>query len=152
MLQLGLLQGGGVATAPVAGSCFGRAKRVKTPVMRIAIHRVYDSSPTMPGKRVLVDRVWPRGIKKEDLHLDLWMRDVAPSTALRKWFGHDPKRWDEFQRRYRAELKQPAQRAQLDELVTMARKSPVTLLYGARDQEHNQALALSRVVEDSLKK
>jgi uncharacterized protein YeaO (DUF488 family) len=120
--------------------------------MRIAVHRVYDSSPTMAGKRVLVDRVWPRGIKKEDLHLDLWMRDVAPSTALRKWFGHDPKRWDEFQRRYRAELKQPAQRALVDELVTMARKSPVTLLYGARDEEHNQALALSRVLEESLKR
>ena len=120
--------------------------------MRIAIHRAYDSSPTMAGKRVLVDRVWPRGIKKEDLHLDLWMRDVAPSTALRKWFGHDPKRWDEFQRRYRAELRQPAQRALIDELVTMARKSPVTLLYGARDEEHNQALALSRVLEESLKR
>jgi len=127
-------------------------QEVKIPVMRIAIHRVYDSSPTMPGKRVLVDRVWPRGIKKEDLHLDLWMRDVAPSTGLRKWFGHNPKRWDEFQRRYRAELRQPAQQAQLDELVAMARESPVTLLYGARDQEHNQALALSRVLEDSLKK
>jgi len=120
--------------------------------MRIAIHRVYDSSPTMSGKRVLVDRVWPRGIKKENLHLDIWMRDVAPSTALRKWFGHNPLRWDEFQRRYRAELRQPAQRAQLDELVAMARKSPVTLLYGARDEEHNQALALSRVLEESLKR
>jgi uncharacterized protein YeaO (DUF488 family) len=119
--------------------------------MKIAIHRVYDSSPTMPGKRVLVDRVWPRGIKKEDLHLDLWMRDVAPSTALRKWFGHDPQRWDEFQRRYRAELRQPETRARLDVLVSMARKSPITLLYGARDEEHNQALALSRVLEDSLK-
>ena len=120
--------------------------------MRIAIHRVYDSSPTMPGKRVLVDRVWPRGIRKENLHLDLWMRDVAPSTALRKWFGHNPQRWDEFQRRYRAELRQPAQRAQLDELVAMALNSPVTLLYGARDEEHNQALALSRVLEESLKR
>ena len=120
--------------------------------MRIAIHRVYDSSPTMAGKRVLVDRVWPRGIRKENLHLDLWMRDVAPSTALRKWFGHNPQRWDEFQRRYRAELRQPAQRAQLDELVAMARNSPVTLLYGARDEEHNQALALSRVLEESLKR
>lgn len=120
--------------------------------MKIAIHRVYDLSPVMPGKRVLVDRVWPRGVKKEDLHLDMWMRDVAPSTSLRKWFGHDPKRWDEFQRRYRAELRRPEQKARVDELVSMARNAPLTLLYSARDEEHNQALALSRVLEDSLKK
>ncbi len=126
--------------------------RAGTPFMKIAIHRVYDSSPVMPGKRILVDRVWPRGIKKKDLHLDLWMRDVAPSTALRKWFGHDPMRWDEFQRRYRAELRQPEQQARLEELVAIARKAPVTLLYSARDEEHNQALALSRVLEDSLKR
>ena len=120
--------------------------------MKVAIHRVYDPSPTMPGKRILVDRVWPRGIKKVDLHLDAWMPEVAPSTALRKWFGHDPKRWDEFQRRYRAELRQPEQKARLDELVTLARKSPITLLYSARDEDHNQALALSRVLEDRLKR
>jgi uncharacterized protein YeaO (DUF488 family) len=120
--------------------------------VKIAIQRVYDSSPTMPGKRVLVDRVWPRGLKKEALHLDLWAREVAPSNELRKWFGHDPKRWDEFQRRYRAELRRPEQNARLAELVTLARKTPVTLLYGARDEEHNQALALSRVLQDSLKK
>ncbi len=94
--------------ARVTPLCRGRAD---TPVMKIAIHRVYDSSPIMPGKRILVDRVWPRGIKKKDLHLDLWMRDVAPSTALRKWFGHDPVRWDEFQRRYRAALRQPERQA-----------------------------------------
>lgn len=120
--------------------------------MKIAIHRVYDSSPVMPGKRILVDRVWPRGIRKTNLDLDLWMRDVAPSTALRKWFGHDPKRWDEFQRRYRAELRRPEQQARVDELVAMARKAPVTLLYSARDEEHNQALALSRVLEESMKR
>ena len=120
--------------------------------MTIAIRRVYDLASIMPGKRVLVDRVWPRGIRKEELHLDSWMRDVAPSTSLRKWFGHDPARWDEFQRRYRAELRQPEQKARVDELLAMARKSPLTLLYSARDVEHNQALALSRVLEDLLKK
>lgn len=119
--------------------------------MRIMVQRVYDSLPTRTGKRILVDRVWPRGIKKESLHLDLWLRELAPSTALRKWFGHDPKRWEEFQRRYRAELRQPQQQAQLHQLVTLSRRGPVTLLYSARDQEHNQALALSRVLEDSLK-
>ena len=120
--------------------------------MRILVQRVYDSTTASAGKRILVDRVWPRGIKKEALHLDLWLRDVAPSTPLRKWFGHDPKRWEEFQRRYRAELRQPPQQTQLQVLVTIARHGPVTLLYSARDEEHNQALALSHVLEDSLKK
>jgi uncharacterized protein YeaO (DUF488 family) len=120
--------------------------------MRILVQRVYDSLSISTGKRILVDRVWPRGIKKQTLHLDLWLRDLAPSTALRKWFGHDPKRWEEFQRRYRAELRTPEQQGRLRELITLARHGPVTLLYSARDEDHNQALALRRVLEDSLKK
>ena len=120
--------------------------------MRILVQRVYDSTTASTGKRILVDRVWPRGIKKETLHLDLWLRDLAPSTPLRKWFGHDPKRWEEFQRRYRAELRRPEQQGRLNEVITLARRGPVTLLYSARDEEHNQALALRRVLEDSLKK
>ena len=120
--------------------------------MRILVRRVYDSTTASTGKRILVDRVWPRGIKKETLHLDLWLRDLAPSTPLRKWFGHDPKRWEEFQRRYRAELRRPEQQGRLNEVITLARRGPVTLLYSARDEEHNQALALRRVLEDSLKK
>jgi uncharacterized protein YeaO (DUF488 family) len=112
---------------------------------------VYDRSPVNGGKRVLVDRIWPRGIKKEDLRLDLWLRDLAPSTALRKWFGHDPARWEEFQLQYRAELKQPDQQVRLRELLNLARHSPVTLLYSAKDEEHNQAVALRGVLEDSLK-
>jgi uncharacterized protein YeaO (DUF488 family) len=113
---------------------------------------VYDRSPIDGGKRILVDRLWPRGIRKETLHLDLWLRQLAPSTALRKWFGHDPKRWEEFQRRYRAELRQPEQQAGLRELVTMARQGPVTLLYGARDEEHNEAVVLRHVLEETLKR
>ena len=120
--------------------------------MRILVQRVYDSTTASTGKRILVDRVWPRGIKKETLHLDLWLRDLAPSTPLRKWFGHDPKRWEEFQRRYRTELRRPEQQGRLNELITLARRGPVTLLYSARDEEHNQARALRRVLEDSLKK
>jgi uncharacterized protein YeaO (DUF488 family) len=119
--------------------------------MRIRLQRVYDRSPVNPGKRVLVDRIWPRGIKKEELHLNLWLRELAPSTALRKWFGHDPKRWEEFQRRYRAELRQREQQARLHELLTLAQQGPVTLLYSAKDEEHNQAVALRQVVEDSLR-
>ena len=120
--------------------------------MRILVRRVYDSTTASTGKRILVDRVWPRGIKKEALHLDLWLRDLAPSTPLRKWFGHDPKRWEEFQRRYRTELRRPEQQGRLNELITLARRGPVTLLYSARDEEHNQALALRSVLEESLKK
>ena len=117
----------------------------------IRLQRVYDRTPVAGGKRVLVDRIWPRGIKKEDLHLDLWLKDLAPSTALRKWFGHDPARWEEFQRRYRAELRQPEKQVRLRELLSLARKSPVTLLYSAKDEEHNQAVALRHVLDDSLK-
>jgi uncharacterized protein YeaO (DUF488 family) len=120
--------------------------------MRILVQRVYVSTTASTGKRILVDRVWPRGIKKETLHLDLWLRDLAPSTPLRKWFGHDPKRWEEFQRQYHTELRRPEQQGRLNELITLARRGPVTLLYSARDEEHNQALALRRVIEDSLKK
>ena len=120
--------------------------------MKISLQRVYDGSPVNVGKRVLVDRIWPRGIRKEELHLDLWLRELAPSTSLRKWFGHDPKRWEEFQRRYRAELRQNEQQARLHELLTLARQGPVTLLYSAKDEEHNQAVALRQVVEDSLRK
>lgn len=120
--------------------------------MTIRLQRVYDHRPVKGGKRILVDRIWPRGIKKQDLDVDLWMRDLAPSTALRKWFGHDPERWVEFQRRYRAELRQPVQQVRVRELLSLARQTPVTLLYSAKDEEHNQAVALRRVLEDSLKK
>jgi uncharacterized protein YeaO (DUF488 family) len=115
--------------------------------MAVRLQRVYDPPSGAAGKRVLVDRVWPRGVKKEDLHLDLWLKDVAPSTSLRKWFGHDPKRWQEFGKRYRAELRDPALKPQLDELRALARKGPVTLLYGARDREHNQAVVLRDLLE-----
>ena len=122
------------------------------PAVTIRLQRVYDRSQVKGGKRVLVDRIWPRGIKKEDLQLDLWLRDLAPSTALRKWFRHDPERWEEFQLRYRAELQQPDQQVRLRELLSLARHTPVTLLYSAKDKEHNQAVALRQVVEDSLRK
>ena len=110
--------------------------------MAIRLQRVYDSPLPSKGKRVLVDRVWPRAISKEQLQLDLWVRELAPSTALRKWFGHDPERWEEFRRRYRAELRQPSKQALLRELKAMALREQVTLLYGARDKAHNQAVVL----------
>jgi len=89
---------------------------------------------------VLVDRLWPRGVRKESLPLDAWLKDVAPSTELRKWFGHDPAKWDEFRRRYFAELDGRVE--VLNPMLAAARKGRVTLLYSARDVEHNQAVAL----------
>jgi uncharacterized protein YeaO (DUF488 family) len=112
--------------------------------MDIQIRRAYEPPARGDGYRVLVDRVWPRGVSRDALHLDEWQKELAPSTALRKWFGHDPERWPEFQRRYFAELdeKPDAVRA----LVKRARLGRVTIVYGARDPDHNQAVALRTYV------
>jgi uncharacterized protein YeaO (DUF488 family) len=107
----------------------------------LTIKRVYEPPSPQDGARVLVDRVWPRGVTKEEANLALWLKEIAPSTALRKWFGHDPARWDEFRRRYIAEL--DANPAPVGELRALMRKGPVTLLYGAKDEAHNQARALA---------
>ena len=107
----------------------------------IHIKRVYEPPANEDGIRVLVDRIWPRGISKETAALALWLKDIAPTTALRKWFNHDPARWAEFHRRYHAELAlNPAPVEQLRELMKTGR---VTLLYAAHDTEHNQAIALA---------
>jgi uncharacterized protein YeaO (DUF488 family) len=108
--------------------------------MPINVKRVYDAAQKADGFRVLVDRVWPRGVSKERANVDLWLKSVAPTTPLRKWFDHDPKKWREFQRRYFAEL--DARPAGLDELCKRASRSVVTLVYSARDEENNQAVAL----------
>jgi uncharacterized protein YeaO (DUF488 family) len=105
---------------------------------RIALARVHDELPE--GRRFLVDRVWPRGVRKQDLHLDGWLRDVAPSTELRRWFGHDPDRWEEFRRRYTAEL--AARPEAWRPLQEAARAGDVVLLFGARDRERNNAVVL----------
>jgi uncharacterized protein YeaO (DUF488 family) len=113
--------------------------------MPIGVKKIYEPPAASDGVRVLVDRLWPRGLRKEEAQLDAWLKEVAPSTELRKWFGHDPEKWPEFRRRYFAELDDRAQA--LRELQSMARAGPVTLLYGARDEQHNQALALSEYLE-----
>lgn len=105
----------------------------------IRLQRAYEDPQPDDGHRVLVDRVWPRGRTKAELRLDAWARDLGPSSGLRKWFGHEPARWIEFQRRYRAELAQPERAQVLDALATIARSGRVTIVYGARDQVHNQA-------------
>lgn len=99
---------------------------------------------------MLVDRVWPRGVARDDLRIDEWLRDVAPSGELRKWFGHDPARWDEFRARYRAELDEGPGRQALASLVERARAGRVTLVFGARDVEHSQAAALRELIEERL--
>ena len=107
---------------------------------KILVKRVYEPAAKSDGFRVLVDRLWPRGLSKENAHIDLWLRDIGPSTALRKWFNHDPARWAEFQRRYYAELKEKA--TLLATIKKHAKTKPVTLLYSAKDEQHNQAVAL----------
>jgi len=107
---------------------------------RVIIKRVYDEPAESDGMRVLVDRLWPRGLSKERAHIDLWLKEIAPSNELRAWFGHDPARWDEFQRRYRAELAEPERRHLIDELAARAAHGPVTLIYGARDTAHNETV------------
>lgn len=116
--------------------------------MDVRIRRAYDGPRRGDGFRVLVDRVWPRGVRKEDLELDAWWRDLAPSTGLRQWFGHDPERWEAFQRRYFEEL--DAAGEPVERLLERARRGRVTLLYGARDTRHNQAVALRRYLEEAL--
>lgn len=109
--------------------------------MDIQIRRAYDPPRRADGYRVLVDRVWPRGVSKDELDLDDWRKEVAPSTRLRQWFGHDPERWKRFQERYFAELEKRPDTIQ--DLVKRARQGRITLVYGARDPDHNQAVALS---------
>ncbi|TCG02750.1 hypothetical protein BZM27_53530 [Paraburkholderia steynii] len=101
------------------------------------------------GYRVRVDRVWPRGRTKEALKLDQWVRDLAPSAELRKWFGHDPKRWAAFQQRYRNELESDEMRERMQQLLSDSGGQQVTLIYGAKDKEHNQAVVLRTVLSPS---
>lgn len=110
----------------------------------VKLKRAYVAKDADDGMRVLVDRLWPRGVRKADAAIDLWLKEIAPSTELRKWFGHDPARWAEFRERYSAELR--AHPELLDQLRTLARKSALTLVYAAHDEQHNDAVLLRAVV------
>lgn len=110
------------------------------PNHRLKTKRAYDPPSQADGARILVDRVWPRGVSKEDLNADLWLKEAAPSTELRRWFGHDRERWHEFRRRYFNELDEAAEA--VDAIRRRLRRQDVTLLFSARDTEHNQAEAL----------
>jgi uncharacterized protein YeaO (DUF488 family) len=112
--------------------------------MDVRVKRVYEPAAASDGERILIDRIWPRGVTREAAHLDEWARELAPSTELRRWFGHDPARFGEFRRRYTAEL--AAQEGKLRELRRRARAGTVTLVYGARDAEHNDAIVLAEIL------
>lgn len=115
----------------------------------IKLKRAYDKPRPDDGLRVLVERLWPRGITKKQAHLDLWLKDVAPSTELRQWFNHDPSRWSEFRRRYKAELQQ--KKDVLDALSKKTRQETVSFVYGARDERHNAALVLKSFIESQTR-
>lgn len=112
----------------------------------IQIKRVYDPAASGDGQRILAERLWPRGMKKEDAKLDQWLKDVAPSTELRKWFSHDPAKWSEFQQRYWAELNQHPEA--WAPILDAAKKGKVTLLFSSHDTEHNNVVALKNYLKD----
>lgn len=106
----------------------------------IRIKRAYEPPSPSDGQRILVDRLWPRGLKKSEAAIDQWVKELSPSTALRQWFGHEPARWDEFRTRYRAELTSYAE--QISELRAAAHAGPITLIFAAHDEQHNNAVVL----------
>jgi uncharacterized protein YeaO (DUF488 family) len=116
--------------------------------MSIEVQRVYEARHTRRGRQFLVDRLWPRGVKKADLELDGWLKDVAPSDRLRRWFAHDPNRWDEFAHRYADELDQHPDAWK--PLRDAAKRGKVVLLFGAKDEAHNNAVALKQYLERKL--
>jgi uncharacterized protein YeaO (DUF488 family) len=113
--------------------------------MKIRVKRAYEPPARADGKRVLVERLWPRGLTKARAAIDLWLKDVAPSPELRKWFAHDPAKWSEFKRRYRRELR--GRPEPVDELRRLCRRGTVTLVYAARDEQHNGALVLAEYLQ-----
>ena len=118
----------------------------------IKTKRVYDEVEKDDGIRVLVDRLWPRGIKKEEVKIDLWLKEVAPSIELRKWFSHEPSRWKEFCKRYKEELRMDEEKKiALSVLTKIATRKKLTLIYSAKDKEHNNAVVLKKLLENLLK-
>jgi uncharacterized protein YeaO (DUF488 family) len=120
--------------------------------VELLLKRAYEKPARSDGVRVLVDRLWPRGVSKVNLRLDMWAKAVSPSTSLRKWFGHDPERWQEFGKRYKAELKEAEPRKTIAAIVDRAKHTrAVTLVYGAKDTEHNEAVVLRGILKRQLR-
>jgi uncharacterized protein YeaO (DUF488 family) len=120
------------------------ARKTAVRAGNVRLKRAYEKPARDDGTRILIDRLWPRGVRKADAELDQWAKEIAPSTALRKWFGHDPARWPEFRRRYAKEIRQHPD--ELEELRSLARKGPVTLVYSAHDELHNDAVVLRELL------
>jgi uncharacterized protein YeaO (DUF488 family) len=118
-------------------------------LLLLGVRRVYEKRKPTDGKLILVDRLWPRGLRKSTNEVDVWLKDVAPSNELRKWFAHDPSKWEEFKKRYREELKN---NKKFKDLVEMVKNEDVTLVYAAKDTEHNNAVALAEFIKEELEK
>ncbi len=118
----------------------------------VRIKRIYDPPAANDGERILVDRLWPRGVAREKARIASWIKEIGPSTELRRWFGHDPALWDEFQKRYERELSPPGKQAVLRELADKSRVGVVTLLFGARDELHNNAMVLKHLIDRMSRK
>jgi uncharacterized protein YeaO (DUF488 family) len=116
----------------------------------LRLKRAYELPNPSDGRRILVDRLWPRGLSKEKAAIDEWMKEIAPSTELRRWFGHDPEKWPEFQRRYKQELR--ARTDLVRDIAKLASQRRVTLVYGARDEAHNDAVVLAAVVRSRMRR
>ncbi len=112
----------------------------------LKIKRAYDKKESGDGKRILIDRLWPRGLSKAEADIDEWIKELGPSTELRKWFGHDPERWVEFRKRYTRELSEPDKKALLENISQMALRQNVTLIYSAKDTEHNDVKVLEEII------
>ncbi len=118
--------------------------------MMLKIKRAYESKEIADGTRILIDRLWPRGVSKARAGIDAWLKDLAPSTELRQWYGHDPGRWDEFRRRYIAELSAPEKTRLINDLAHQAANGTVTLVYGARDTEHSDVKVLEELITGAM--
>ncbi len=119
---------------------------VKLNSMEVKIKRVYEEPGASDGTRVLIDRLWPRGLSKRKANVEFWLKEIAPSDDLRKWFGHDPNKWEEFKKRYYEELKE--KKIELLKLKELQERGNLTLVYGARDEKHNNAIALQAYLSD----
>jgi uncharacterized protein YeaO (DUF488 family) len=134
---------------PTTGILAFEEGAMKVPVKNVRLKRAYDEPAPVDGVRILVDRLWPRGLKKAAAAIDLWVKDLAPSTELRKWFGHETARWPEFERRYTTEVRQHVDL--LEKIRKLARRGIVTLIYAARDQEHNEAVIIRDILVGSFR-
>jgi uncharacterized protein YeaO (DUF488 family) len=113
----------------------------------VKLRRAYEAPLDIEGQRYLIDRLWPRGIKKENLPLEAWLKEIAPSQGLRKWFAHDPEKWEEFRERFRRELREPAKEQILRRLAAEARKGTITLIFASRERKYNNAVVIKELIE-----